>query len=279
MQESQEPLAQLCAPLHDSRGALRDGLGVLQQTLAQQSQAVGSLLQEDQSDARRLFGAFAARKLLEAATAALLARLDPPRFLILYEYQRRQGTDYDLGKPHSAAFAWANEVVGTDTQNKTGNTLWQTEVNPKDFTRALLRGHLAEVCWPTAIQRVCRPDSDGVANNPESKWLDEIRARFESKCGHTPDQTPSQAGWSVMCALRDRARGLYSELSKGVHVEFLVPDDIIFDAETVAQKLTESLKLCAQLGYLSNYIDTIATRLPAEEADAFLLLVEQSCDV
>lgn len=212
------------------------------------------------------YGSFVARKLLESASSAILARMDPSRFLILQEYQKRAGGDYSFYERHPASIVWSGDIV----PDKAANSIWSTESSPDKFVRALLGGHLAEISWSRAIERFALDESD----RPKSLWLDDLSDIYEEKLRQF--SSSEAAGTSMLGVLRAKARENYSALSKGVHLEFVVDETAILDSVTVVAHMLAAVRLVSQLGYLSNHMDSVFTRIETQKAAELLFEIEES---
>lgn len=58
---------------------------------------------------------------------------------------------------------------------------------------------------------------------------------------------------------------LYSSLSKGVHHEFVIPPNCLYDRSTVTSMLEDSIEACCILGTVANGMSHIKQSLPIEE--------------
>lgn len=221
-----------------------------------------------------MFGSFVARKLLETASSAILARMDPTRFLILQEYQMRAGGNYRAHERHAAAIAWTGDII----PDKPSSSLWSTETSPDKFVRSLFGGHLAEIAWPQAIEKFIAEDAD----RPASEWLEEISRLYEEKHRRTevPPAQPTRIGQppttciEVLGVFRSKAQDMYSSLSKGVHLEFVVDETVILDSDTIIQNIRTVVKFITQMAYLSNQMDCIFTKVGREQANQLLVDIE-----
>lgn len=285
-----EPLRQLCCGATTSPGRLNDVLSILGNVIARYGEKALSIIKTGSDEDKSTYGSFVARKLLESASSAILARMDPSRFLILQEYQKRAGASYKAHERHPASIAWSGDII----PDKLPNGAWSTESAPDKFVRALLGGHLAEVAWPHAIQRFSQDESD----RSQGLWIEELSNIYEEKRKKTetgfvgerkapegPVQLEKQnavvsssatVSTLVLDVLRARAQDNYSALSKGVHLEFVVDETVVLDPATVVEHMLTAIKLVSLLGYLSNYMDSIFTKIEPETAAKLLHNVEEA---
>lgn len=266
-------LSQLCCGELLLPGRLSDILSILDNVITRYGEKALFLIKSGSDEDRSTYGSFVARKLLESSLSAILARIDPSRFLILQEYQQRAGERYKPHERHPASVAWSGDII----PEKSSDSIWSNESPPDKFIRSLLGGHLAEVVWPKAIEKLSLDESD----MPKGIWLEEIGNIYEGKLREVSGRGSSSnssiaAGVSVLGVFRSRAQDNYSALSKGVHLEFVVDESIILDSETVVEHMLTAVKIAAQLGYLSNYMDSVFSRIETQTAAELLLNVEES---
>jgi len=265
-----EPLRQLCCGTMNYPGRLTDVLSILGNVIERYGEKTLSIVKNGSDDDKCMYGSFVARKLLESASSAILARMDPTRFLILQEYQQRAGTSYRPDERHPAAISWSGDII----PDKASNGVWNSESTPDKFVRALLGGHLAEVAWSNAIDRFFVDES--LAS--QSAWIEQLSDmydKFDTKSSSV-DAPNRNAGSSVLGVLRSKAQAIYSSLSKGVHLEFVVDETVVLDPETVVEHMLNATLLVSQLGFLSNYMDSVFTKIEPELAANFLLNIEKS---
>lgn len=282
-----DSLRELCCGNSASEGRLNDVLSILGNVITRYGAKSLSIIKDGSDEDKVTYGCFIARKLLESASSAILARIDPSRFLILQEYQQRAGAGYKAHERHPAAIAWSGDII----PDKASNNVWTTESSPDKFVRSLLGGHLAEVVWPKAIERFALDQSE----RPTGFWLEELSNIYERKCQQddhqsasgqgaeeadpTPKSPSTQArvsiGAQVLGVLRSRTQDNYSALSKGVHLEFVVDETVVLDPATVVVQMLTAVKTVALLGYLSNYMDSVFTCIDQRKAAELLLNVEE----
>jgi len=280
-----EQLRRLCCGTTSTSGRLNDVLNILGNVIARYSDKALSIVKDGTDEDKTMYGSFVARKLLESAACAILARMDPPRFLILQEYQQRAGSNYKAHERHPASIQWCGDII----PEKAANTLWSNELAPDKFIRALLGGHLAEATWPMAIDLFARDTVD----KSKSQWVEEVSRTYEGKLqqanaksahvfgisreSDSSAKSPSSSvGTLVLDVFRNRFQDNFSELSKGVHLEFVVDETVVLDPETVVEHMLAAVKLVSQLGFLSSYLDSLFAKSESNDAFELILNVEES---
>lgn len=278
-------LRQLCCGTTSSSGRLNDVLNILGNVIARYGDKALSIVKDGTGEDKTMYGSFVARKLLESASCAILARMDPPRFLILQEYQQRAGSNYKAHERHPASIQWSGDII----PERAANAVWSNESAPDKFVRALLGGHLAEVAWPMAIDLFARDTVD----KSKSQWIEEVSRTYEgklqqadAKSSHESDVSresensaksqSSSVGTLVLDVFRNRFQENFSALSKGVHLEFVVDETVVLDPETVVVHMLAAIKLVSQLGFLSSYMDSVFTKTESNDAFELILNVEES---
>lgn len=196
-----------------------------------------------ESDARiAMFGPFLIRSLLEIAVSAFAGRLDPTRILVIKRTQ--QHGDYDTRKPWSSAIRWQGDVVDEKVTD-----LWVPKRSYREMTKALFGDYYVEIYWSVALAVLL--DSPATGGN----WLASMKG-----------QTAPQFATSR----REQISKLYSELSKGVHAEFVIPPGSMYDRMTVSNLVGQAIQLLSEIGLLLNLLPHIAYRLPnAHSFDIF----------
>lgn len=279
-----------CGDLTSSSGRIYEVLSILGKVITRHERKALSIIKDGSDEDKSMYGSFVARKLIESASSAILARMDPSRFLILQEYQQRAGANYSAHERHPASITWSGDIIPVSP----ANAVWNTESDRDKFIRALLGGHLAEVSWPKAIEGF----SQDVSDRSKGLWIEELSSIYEQKLQQSeakparkqvaqegapqlenlnPTVSNSGAvGTSVLGVFRGRAQDCYSALSKGVHLEFVVDETIVLDPDTVVQHMLNAIKLMSQLGYLSSYMDSVYTRTEPRTAAELLLNIEES---
>ena len=232
------------------------------------------------ADVISLYGCFAARKLLEAGCFALIARLDPARLLILREFQLRGR--YALDERHSASLDWAVDVI---SEKKPG---WNDAVSADKFLRSLLGGHMAEVTWAPAIERLANSASSGDLDR--SVWVTEFLGQYDERRnvagGANVDAIRSenstlahfQAELAVLATFRTVAKQTFSTLSKGVHLEFVVEQHTVFDVPTILASMRQALKVTSQMAFVSHFMESALSILNQERAIDLIETIERKVE-
>lgn len=197
---------------------------------------------------------FYARAIFEAAGTALLARIDPFRVLTVYKVQ--SSSDYDVTKRSHIALQWTGDILAA---NKPKENLWNPENKSSDYDRALLSNHQGELFWKpgflNVIDFLAEYDSSRI-----SEWIDKLEQKEEGQFFETS---------------KTEASKLFSAFSKGVHYEFLVNTDSIYDATTVQDFVLRMIQTISDLGFISHYGGLMRSVLSKEEAYNYYLEVEE----
>ncbi len=244
-----EAMRTLCGSQGDASrlGSVRSILGL---EIERYGNEIVRMLAAGDETAISLYGCFATRKMLEAGCTALLSSIDPLRLLVLREFQVK-GV-YELGERHPASIDWRNDIVSGD------GAQWNKAVPPDKFVRALLGGHVGEVAWTHAIALLPTLSPEVVAR---ASWIEDLVSTFESRVANRAErETDAQgsaeaAALGILSSLRQAAQQLFSALSKGVHLEFIVSQTALFDIPTVTETMRNATKTLAQLAFLSHLID------------------------
>ncbi|MHB2112042.1 hypothetical protein ACX64N_16240 [Raoultella planticola] len=193
----------------------------------------------EETDSRiTLYGPFLVRTLLEVGVTALIGRLDPTRLLIVKRTQ--QHGEYSTEKPWNSAIRWQGDVVDEKVKK-----LWPVEKSYKDITKALFGDYYFDLYWQKALKRISDSESSG------GTWLAEIK-------GMEIDAFSARRRSSVS--------RLYSESSKGVHSEFVIPPGSLYDKLTIKSLASDIIQILSELGLLVNHLPHIAYRIEAVEA-------------
>jgi len=194
------------------------------------------------------YGPYCGRVLLEAACTALIARLDPFRILAVKRFQEHP--DYDVAQRHKISIQWRGDVVTVD---KPPSDLWAKEPTPQGIPRALLSAYFGDLYW-AAGQEILLDSFD------DTRWVSELK------------KIPPDA---VTTMFRSEAEKLYASLSKGIHPEFVIPPDKIYDSETVIDLLVRSIALITKMACVSHCIVTAGSRLRPREVINIVKRIEQ----
>jgi hypothetical protein len=228
------------------------------------------MLSRNDEVAISLYGCFAARKMLEAGCTALLSAVDPLRLLVLREFQLKGR--YELGERHPASIDWRADIISSKQPT------WSEATAPDKFIRALLGGHVGEVAWSHAISQLSMIDPEIPTR---SSWIEEITSQYEARCaaaqrdenGELSD--PSAPSLAILSSFRQGAQQLFSTLSKGVHLEFIVDQTALFDIPTVTETMKRAAKTITQLAFISHMIDCRSSNLDLAHATDLLVQIDR----
>lgn len=217
---------------------LNDNLSVMESRLKK-------LIEEGDEKELTILGPYFARNVLETTCTALLGRLDP--FRIIYVHKVQSSETFKIGVKIKGAINWATDIFGLD-DTKIDN-LWNHEKDFNKVGRALFGLYYGYIYWNTAYKTLI----DDV-NYIDAEALSYYRERVDD-----PEK--------FILYLRRKCSSIYSSLSKGVHSELLIKQDILYDKTTVLELISDTIKMCAILGLTSHYID--ASHCKINEEDAF----------
>lgn len=138
---------------------------------------------------------------------------------------------------------WTGDIIS----DKPNNELLDLKKKYQDLSRALLSDHYDILLWQPAVTRTL----DAITRiGIEGSWIEEIRK-------HQPD--------GFIAAQRSKLTNLYSQLSKGIHHEFVIPPGDLYDKPTVACILGDSIQSCCILGVIANFIGHISRPISEPE--------------
>jgi hypothetical protein len=194
----------------------------------------------EQDDVTHTFiGPFIGRSLLELFFTSIIARIDPFRVLVLRKMQRQP--DYNLGVRRASSIQWQGDILAARAPTQ---PIW-ADHKLEDISRAILSDYHGHVHWESALTRLV----DTIDAGYNSPWFAELQAV-------DPANFPAQA--------RAEATRLYSSLSKGMHHEFVIPPENLYDRTTVSTLITDGLRLCGKVGLLSHMIPHCPCSRPLE---------------
>jgi hypothetical protein len=156
-------------------------------------------------------------------------------------------SDYDPKVRNPLAFSWISDVKGDDNPKD-----WANRPGIKDVQRALLCKHFNDLFWEEAFTKMI----DAVPYDRGKTWMAKLKKI-------NPD--------GFVNSMRTTADRIYSELSKGVHHEFVIPLTAQYDAATVGDLLSSSWELVGALSMTSCYSPAIK---PLEATDPLELYEE-----
>ncbi|MCZ8522211.1 MULTISPECIES: hypothetical protein [Paenibacillus] len=242
----------LCGKQEDSNIEINNVLSRLNITISKFIRKLLSvdLLNEDE----RELAPFYARTIFEAAGTALLARLDPFRVLIVYKVQ--SSTNYDVTKRSNVALQWTGDIIASA---KPKGDIWNPEQKANDYDRALLSNYFGELFWkPGFLNLIDFLPSYNFTKS--SDWKDKLEQREETQFFEMS---------------KTEASNLFSAFSKGVHYEFLVNTESVYDATTVQDFILRMIQITSDLGVVSHFGGLMAFSLSKQEAVDYYLEVEE----
>jgi hypothetical protein len=190
-----------------------------------------------------LFGPVLGRAILEVSLTAICGRFDAFRILAIRESQL--APDFDVGIRNPLAFNWSTDVTGDEKPKE-----WSQKPSVRDLQRALLSRHSHDLIWREAFMRLL----DDVPSDRGLDWMVRLRT-FE------PD--------GFTARMRADAGRLFSELSKGIHHEFVIPATNQYDKETVGDLLARCWEFAATLGITTCYSPIIDGSPPSSVLESY----------
>jgi len=242
---NQSALAKLlCGNIVASGGEIYEVLSYLSTSI---DNVVNELetLESMSSNQISLYAPFLGRSILELGCTALIARLDPFRVLLQRKYQLQSNYFTELiGKPNKSSIRWQGDVLSGKVTE-----LW-SDKSLQIPTRALLGDYYKELIWIPNFDKFL----DEVEDVSGDQWI------FELKQKENFDQFYNEivSGFS----------SLYSELSKGIHHELVIPPSSAFDTETARQLIKKTIRNIATLGLFVCVISHTLNKLDIEPAIA-----------
>ena len=203
---------------------------------------VGLKVGENDSDLS-LFGPFIARATIEVALTAIVARFDPFRILAIRKSQSLQV--YDPHSRNSISFNWAADVQGDEKAKA-----WDARPGPKDLQRALLSSHFNDLIWQEAFTKML----DDVDYHRGAAWMTKLK-RIDPQ--------------GFCTSMRSEGDRLYSELSKGIHHELVIPNVLSFDRVTVVDLLRRTWELIGCIGIAASYSPVAQHKSAASSIELF----------
>lgn len=199
-----------------------------------------------------LFGSYSCRTLLESTFTALIARVDPLRILFLHAHQNSD--QYETSQRNKSAVQWTGDVL---PKEKIPEKIWTMDTE-KNTWRALLGE------WQNKL--ILEPSFKTLADSiiPPSEWLANLLRISPEGIG---------------ASLRGNAETLYSELSKAVHAEYVIPRSSVIDVQIVRDHISRTFQLIAKIALLSHFSSVPHGSLPRVEAIQLFIQTEESINV
>ena len=191
-----------------------------------------------------LFAPFLGRSILELGCTALIARLDPFRVLLLRGYQMQPNYLSNLiDKPNKSSIRWQGDVFADKVTD-----LW-ADKSLQNPTRALLGDYYKTLIWSANFDNL----KDAIQDVSGDEWIVELRRKdFNRFYNETLNDFSS----------------LYSELSKGIHHELVIPLSSAFDQETTQLLIQKTIRNIATLGLFVSVVSHALNKLDIQEAIA-----------
>lgn len=219
---------------------------------------LGSVISDNIDDIYWMFGQdeqrvsryvpFLARAVLELGATALICRLDPTRLLFVKRTQELPS--YSTDHVWKTAIRWQGDVLGERVTN-----IWSNNVAPKEMTRALVGDYYSDLYWRPAL--LALGDMDVSLGG---RWLQELQALEPNAF------VPSR---------RSALSKAFSESSKGIHHEFVIPPASRFDKTTCKALVTSVLKTVSEFGVLINLLPHVPYRITSSDAFNAIARIEQ----
>lgn len=188
-----------------------------------------------------LFAPFLGRSILELGCTALIARLDPFRVLLLRECQKRP--NYQIDKRNNSSISWKGDVLAEKVSEPWADKSLQ---NP---TRALLGDYYKTLIWFANFDKLL----DAIEDVRGDEWIDNLRRKNFDRFYHE--------------TLTDFS-SVYSELSKGIHHELVIPLSSALDRETTQRLIEKTVRNIATLGLLVSVVSHALNKLDIQVAIA-----------
>jgi len=186
-----------------------------------------------------LFAPTLGRSTIEVAFTAILSRFDPFRILAIRRSQKNPSYLVQMRNP--IAFNWVGDVKGEEKPKEWGSEGFSL----KDLQRSLLGKHYGDLFLEEAFTNML----DSTPPLKGGVWMDALRKI-------SPD--------AFVTYSRGQADQLYSELSKGIHHEFVVPMVVKYDPVTVNDLLGRVWELVGSLGIVTCH-SPLVNPIPANE--------------
>ena len=155
---------------------------------------------------------FLARKFLEISLTAILARVDPIRLIAARKNQT--GATYEMGKRNLGSISWVGDIFPKESMS--GDTLWCDKSLKSGPERSLLGWHMSDTGFKNGLDWLAEQDCS------KSEWIRQL------------SQKDDKLAW-----VKSNIASLYSQLSKGVHAEFLIDERVNFSSESIETYLQD----------------------------------------
>lgn len=250
-------LRRLACGSHSSGSPLTEiveHLGTSLETLVEEITLLSTASDAGASRRAVLYGPFIGRSILEVSLTALIARLDPFRVLTLRTIQMQP--TYARERRTRAAIQWTGDIMAEGKVDK----LWVSERDFSEMTRALFGDYQDYVFWQPAFERFI----DTVPQDRGGEWMRSLR------------RIPPEG---FLASMRRRFGEAFSECSKGVHHELLIPPQNLFTRDSVLSLLQRILEMTAMLSAVFNMCDHVAFCVNADEVVSAVETLQQALNL
>ncbi len=187
--------------------------------------SIKELLETEDFQKIKIYFPFLLRNLLETTCNASLGRIDPFRLICVHKSQL--STSYTIGEKNGTSINWQNDIQGEGDKR----IVWEKY----DGKRSLFCKKTEEIFWKPAFYKLINDKNF-----------------TELECSENYKKLELD---SIVPFLRTKSQKIFSSLSKGVHSELLIDNEIIYDKTTLYDLLDETIEFCSILALLTNYID------------------------
>lgn len=211
------------------------------------------LLRDGSESDKSIYGCFLARKFLEASFSSLLMKIDPVRFLVLRDFQSME--NYSADTRHNISIEWSTDFAPKQVVKV------DEDVAPEKLVRALLKGHLATTVWGPAIKKI---DAFYSANGSPEFVQKIIRDWYR------PDAGGLKSVGDILEIYRGRSQRLFSTLSKGVHLEFVVKESSVMDADTIDESIIKTVELVSDVSFILSHSEMSFHKFERQEIETLV---------
>lgn len=200
-----------------------------------------------------LYGPYSCRVLLETALTTLIARVDPLRILFLQGHQ--SSDSYDPSKRNKSAIQWTGDIL-TKGAPVSADKLWEFDIGANPAWRALLGDWQQKLLIEPSFENLNDIEIEGA-----SEWLNNLK-RIETH--------------GIGNHFRKTADGLYSELSKAVHAEYVIPRSDMLDEDSIRSYIKRTFQIVSEIALLSHFSPVFHGCLDRSAALSLFKQVEDS---
>jgi hypothetical protein len=188
------------------------------------------------TEEKTFFAPFCARALLEISLTAILGRIDPFRLLIVSSMQGNP--NFELGQKNNTAIQWSQDIMCDNhcTIEKNESKLWDQSTTLSKISRSLFSPYIDSLLWEPAFNKFI-DTFDKIQNIDVVTNIKQIETK------------------KFIPTMKGKASRLYPSLSKGVHVEFVLPIATILDNQTIDENIVDCIEILTSLAIVSHFID------------------------